>query len=922
MQVVGRTAELAELGRLLDAAGTGPVALCLYGVAGAGKSTLVDEACRLASSRGLGVLSCRPAQSESELSFTGIADLLAGVGDDTLARLPRPQRHALDVVLLRAEPDPGVDVAAPGAVATALLSAFGVLTERVPLLLAIDDLQWIDRDSARVLEFALRRLGALRVGVLTSIRSERSRSPGAALGLDRALPADRRRELEVGSLSLGALHRLVHAAFDPPLPRPALVQLAQLSGGNPFYALEIARALAAGAPVVPGEPLPVPETLRELVAARITALPAETRAVLLVAAVAAGPTMELLTTVSGHGRAALEPAFRQEVARLEDGRVRFTHPLLAAAVRSAANAEERTNVHRQLSVAAGDSEERARHLALCTTEPDEASAAILERAADAARRRGAPGLAAQLGQHSIRLTPPGATDRLAARSVAVAEHLLESGDNQAARALLTRGLAGMPAGPPRASALLVLGMICWFDGDPSHATSCYHAALAECGDRVQTAAAHAGLTLFCDDVLEAAEHAQTAVRLSDESDGPAKRSFALFRQFYCEVQAGRPPALDVLEKALTLETRAQSYQASLVPGIWAKSVDDFDTGRERFLCMLREAAEVGDESTPAGVLPHLAELELWAGEWRRARAYAAEAMLAAEQTGQAIARALRVQTLIAAHEGALDAARATALPQLSAPETSDGAMMVSMWLAVLGFVELSAERPGEADRWFRTLEERLAEVNMREPLRFRHAADHIEAVVALGDLGRAEALLLRLEERGRLIPRPSIAVTASRCRGLLSAARGDLDEAVAHLAAALDSCGFLPMPFEVARTHLVIGQVRRRRKEKRLAAAALREALQRFTDLGAACWAQRTGAELRRVGSRPAASLGLTETELRVAELVATGLTNRDVARILFVSPKTVEANLARAYQKLGIRSRAELGAVMRQRAQSLEKTS
>lgn len=905
---MGRPAEIAQLAHLLDDACEGLAALCLYGPAGAGKSTLVTEGARLARERGFAVLACRPAQSEASLSFVALADLLAGVPEPVLCRLPPAQRQALDVVLLRAQPEPEGVRTDLRTVATAALSAIrGAVGTCV--LLAIDDVQWLDASSTRVLEFVVRRLTEHPVAVLTSLRSEEA--PGAVLAMDHAVPVERRRELMVGPLSLGALHRLVRDRFGHSLPRPTLVALAKVSGGNPFYALEIARALD-DAPYAAGEPLPVPETLRELVAARIAALPADTSAALLAAAVAGAPSMELLTAVSGEAPAALEPAFAAGVAEMDNGLLRFTHPLLAAGVMAAAGPDRLREVHCRLSIVSVDPEQRARHLAECTESPDEAVATTLEDAAREAHRRAAPAVAAELTRHAVRLTPVQGGEDYARRSVAVGEYLLEAGDTAAARVLLTATVEVLPPSAPRAQAYFLLATMAWFAGQPREARTLGAASLADAaGDRLLTARAHAWLALFSDDAVEQSAHAESALRLLDERDGPGKRAFALYQHFSAEVLTGRPPRMDLFEQAQALEPGAGSYEGSLIPGLWAMSLDDFPVARARFLRMLRHAAEAGDESTPAGLLPHLAELELWAGDWPRARAYVAEALVAAQQTGQSEARALRVQALIDAHVGGLDAARATALRWLQAAEGAGGLREASMWLAVLGFVELSAGAPGEADRWFSSVEERLAALRMREPLRVRHAADHIEAVIALGELDRAESLLRRLEERNRIVPRPWIAATAARCRALLAAGRGDNDAALAEVTAALGHCAALSMPFENARTDLVSGQIHRRRREKRAAAEALRMAVHRFEALGAAVWAERTKAELGRVGLRPSAPLELTETERQVAELAATGRTNRDVAGALFLSPKTVEANLSRAYQKLGIRSRAELGAVM-----------
>ena len=195
-------------------------------------------------------------------------------------------------------------------------------------------------------------------------------------------------------------------------------------------------------------------------------------------------------------------------------------------------------------------------------------------------------------------------------------------------------------------------------------------------------------------------------------------------------------------------------------------------------------------------------------------------------------------------------------------------------------------------------------------------ANHIEAVIGLGDLERAERLLGRLDGWGRATGRAWTLATAARCRGLLRAAHGDGEGAVQALEEALAHHQDLAMPFELGRTLLVMGQVQRRAKRKRIAKQHLDRALEIFQSLPAPPWAGRARAELSRLGIRPPAPLTLTATEERVAALAAAGHTNRQVAQALFLSPKTVEANLARVYRKLGIASRAELGAAIA-RAQS-----
>jgi DNA-binding CsgD family transcriptional regulator len=225
----------------------------------------------------------------------------------------------------------------------------------------------------------------------------------------------------------------------------------------------------------------------------------------------------------------------------------------------------------------------------------------------------------------------------------------------------------------------------------------------------------------------------------------------------------------------------------------------------------------------------------------------------------------------------------------------------------------------EADRQLSRADEIDAAIHVREPATERFQGDHAEAVIALDDLDRAEVLVARLEERARLIPRPWICTVSARCRALLLAARGDLEGALRSVQEALAAQESLDMPVERARTTLVLGQMLRRSKQRREARAAFEEALEAFEAVGATLWAKRARAELARVPVRRAPG-DLTPTEERIAGLAASGLTNRVIAEQIFVSPKTVESNLARVYRKLAIRSRAELGRAMAERERAAER--
>ena len=274
-----------------------------------------------------------------------------------------------------------------------MLDILRALTDRGPVLVALDDIQWLDSPSAAVLQIALRRLGGEPLGVLATLRD----APDVAtqLVLERAFPEERLTRLSLSSLSLGALHRLLAERIGLELTRPEVVRVQEASGGNPFFALELGRELVrAGERPAPGEKLRVPESLRELLGTRLARLPTETGDVVLFAAALARPTIELVTAAHGDRLGvldALETAAREGVVELDDSRLRFAHPLVASLCYEQAPLWKRRAVHRALAGAVSDVEERARHLALAAEGPDAAVASELEHAAELAAARGAAG---------------------------------------------------------------------------------------------------------------------------------------------------------------------------------------------------------------------------------------------------------------------------------------------------------------------------------------------------------------------------------------------------------------------------------------------------------------------------------------------------------------------------------------------------
>ena len=353
-----------------------------------------------------------------------------------------------------------------------------------------------------------------------------------------------------------------------------------------------------------------------------------------------------------------------------------------------------------------------------------------------------------------------------------------------------------------------------------------------------------------------------------------------------------------------------SDRFSAALGAWLKYQGDLDDARVWLERTLQAALDEGDEGSVAYALSHLPELELWSGHWDAAEDYARRHLAAAEADGQEAQRRQAVFNLasVLVHRGDVDGVRALVAGTLPSVIADGDTWTEASLLVALGHAELSVGNAAAAVSALARAGALRDAAGHASPRRFD--ADLVEALLLDGDVDGAGAAADAMRGRASASGRRSALLLAERASGLVAAARGDLDGAAAVLQGAADDEAAGAIPFDRARTLLALGRVRRRRRERVLARAALDEALAIFDGLGARAWAEGTRGEIDRLGGRGPAD-GLTEGERRVAELAAQGLTNREVAAALFISPKTVEANLARAYAKLGVRSRAQLGALL-----------
>ena len=910
--LAGRDAELAAVDRFPARIRSEPGILLIEGAAGIGKTTIWVAARERAIASGARVLSCRPIETETPLAFAALADLVEPVLDVALPALPAPQARALEVALFRTEA--GDERPDQFAISAAVLGILRHLASERPLILCIDDLQWLDRPSARVMEYAARRVSAEPVGILATWRA----GEGAPFDPERTLPIER---VTLGPLSVGALQVILRSRLRASPSRPLVLRIHAASGGNPFYALEIARAIrAAGSEPAASEPLPIPAALDDLVRARLDALPARVRRTLSVVALIAQPTADLVEAASPDRESASEDlhlAARAGVIETIGERIRFTHPLLAAAAASAPAPADRRRMHARLAEVVAWDEERALHLALASPRPDPGVASLLEAAGREAYRRGADDAAMELAGWSIRLTPAGQEDALTRRTIDAAEYHFAAFDLEEARRLLETVAQRIAPGPARADVLIRLAKVRFNADRWDAATAIAAQALEEAGDEPRLrAAAHqvfAGAQWLSGDIPAVLPHAKAALDLSEglrDRDLIAQNAAILA---LAEFVVGNGVRWDLLDKAPLSERWAphllMMFRSNVSTGTLLRWADEPARARERYAAEYALAQARGAESDQTFLLAMMAELELRAGNWDLADRYVAEGHGLASQTGGVLLALVAEfpRALLAACRGEVDRARSIAIEAMDVGARHGNFQAKQLGLEVLGFIALSLGDAAGCVAVLQPLVDEMTERGTAEPGYLWFMPDAMEAHIAAGDLDDAERLIVRWEEASERLGRAYGLATGGRCRGLLQAARGDLPGASAALERALEVHECLPMPLEHGRTLLAAGEVSRRAKRKRDARRFLEGALAIFDGLGASLWAARTRAELDRVSPRAAPSDQLTVTEERVARLVSEGRTNREVAAELFISLRTVEANLSRIYRKVGVRSRTEL---------------
>jgi DNA-binding CsgD family transcriptional regulator len=911
--VVGRERELRVARKFVtDTVDHGPASLVFEGAAGIGKTSIWTAAVQHAHADGLAVRICRCSESDATWAFAGLGDLFDNLDDAVIAGLPPVQQRALSAALLLSEPPAialGIRV-----VGMAVLGVLRSLSQSTPLVLAVDDIPWLDPSSRNVLSFALRRLVDEPVRLITSCRT--GVFEGAADHADLGLAGER---LLVGPVTIGVLQQIIGAQLGQSFSRPTLTRLHQATGGNPMASLEMARALQRrGHEPGVDEPLPVPAHLGALVTERLCRLSEQARSLLLVAAAMARPTIAAVLAASDDPESSqrcLNEVLSEQLLEFDGERIRFTHPLIASIPYAALSPADRRRLHHRLAASVTDVEERARHAALGSADRSVLVADALHVAARHARNRGSIDAAAELAELALSRTPLDDGDSLLRRTVDAAEYRFLLGDTARAGTVLSAALDETPSGQSRVPALLLAATIAsWESGDATVAALCAQALIEAGDDELLRARCHA--TLADTSPSGAATdlfHAQRAVELLEGMQAAPGELLAnaLTNVALHGCRLGRGLDVAALERAAALQSDELSVpvtdRAAMVLGMYLKVVDRFDDSKT-WLDVVRTAAEdEGDDSALPTTFGHLAMLECWAGRYATALTYAVEGRTRAVRTGLRTPMAASAHVLALAYLGRVDEARALGQVDLAADEALGFVSATALHHRSLGIAEVMAgNTDAAAEHLLAAIRTSIQDIGIGEPAILRAHPDAVTALLTVGRIDEARELIDQLDASTRANHLPWSTALASRCHGQLKAATGEIAAGLELLQLAVVHHRRLPMPFEEARTRLLFANLLRRAGHRSDARREFNTALAAFIELGTPVPANQAQLELARIGGHTADGT-LTVVETRVADLVGAGQTSREVAATLFMSVRTVESHLGRIYRKLGLRSRTEL---------------
>jgi len=898
--MLGRTAERALIDGLLTGARAGRSdALVITGEPGIGKTTLITYAVENAA--GMQVLTARGYEDESEIPFAGLADLLRPVLG-VLNDLPAPQAAALRSALALGPPVAGDRF-------TVCAATVGILTaaaEAAPLLVVVDDLQWLDASSREAVLFAGRRLHADGIALLLA-----TRNPADAADL-------RSPHVPLSGLSVDDVDELCRATLTV-APAGTGARLHAATAGNPLGVIELCRERPEVSDDGVTAPFVAPGSrIERALRGRLAELPEDTRRALVLAAAAAGGdigTLLVAAHATGLHLRDFAPAEKQDLITIDDRRGEFQHPLLRSVVYHGASMDDRCAAHTALAAALADvpgdaaADARAWHLAAATLAPDDDVAAELERAAQRASGRAGYVAAARAFGQAARLSRGPARPR---RLLRAARCWQLAGRNDQVLTLLDEALPLTMEPGRRALIQHMDAYVRMWRERPDRVLE-YLVASAEAVEQADPARAALMYSDACIPyfMIGDVEQLQVVVRRGHELAarvGGVPELVAGVALAGGLTLAGERAAATALLRACHAQlvdadplVRAQDLCHAALTWIW---LEDFDRAGE----LVRRVVAAARSAGTLGVLPQAlgieSELYFRVGRWHDARVSAAESLRLASETRQADLYGLFFAGRLDAVQGRADDCVRRATRTMEVANRLGVDCMALYTGHELGLMALGRGDAVEAITRLEAVRELPVVAQIHEPAVVPWVYDLVEAYIRDGRPDAARELLAEQEDRpGGLWADAA----AARCRALL-AEPDVMDDA---FRGALDTPGCAAMPFERARTQLCYGERLRRARQRAAAREHLHDALETFERLGAQPWADRVRTELRATGTavgRSAAALPrLTPQELQVALVVARGATNHEAATTLFLSQKTIEYHLSNIYRKTNIRSRAEL---------------
>jgi len=901
--VVGRETELAAVDAFFGGASAGrDGCLVLIGDPGIGKTTLWEAAMDMARQAGHRILSSRCSQSEANLSFASLLDLLDGLDPSDWDSIPVPQRNALEVAMgLRV---PTAEAGEPLNVAAGFLSLIRRVGSVQPVLIAVDDIQWLDSASGECLTFAARRLRELPVKFVVT------RHPVPTTSIERELKLVGVRSIEVGGLSFGAIRSILSERIGATLPRRAVRRISDESRGNPLLALELGRIFIESDIRAPGATLPVPDLVEEIFGVRARQLSPPLRRVLLAVSLSGGLNFDELADAIDP--LVVDDAVSAGYLTVDRTRLRPSHPMLSAIIRKESTAAERRELHLALAEAVADPTLRTRHLALAAAHPDPDLAEQVSEASGVALQRGDIPVALELADHALRLTPaddPAYPDRL----IALARCRMMDSDLKGVAEVLGSRIEEIPHGRQRVQAHLLLGEGATAAGEAEH----LDLALAEAADDLAMQAvilARRTILLLLNRVERVREADQLAVRALEadragrSADDPNIDPRVANALAWSRVLSGRP--VDDLAQRVDPAASDLIHYGAVVDrarGVGLAFRGEIAEAHAAFEDLRKLADQRGEVRFSLVLAIQLCELYLRSG-----LVLPAQACL--EEIGEwmAIEHAhpveSRLKAMCAAVQGDAPQARAFAVDPMSRPDPEYSPIWD--WLEAnraLGLVDLLEEKPAAEHLgavWDYTTREHID-----DPGAFPVAGELVLARVQCGDLDGAREVLGRLEELSRAQSHPWGLATTKRSAATLALA----DRYDPSAAEAMDDAAAwytdLGLEFEAARTLMTLGGFQRRNQKKADARRSLVRATEIFDRIGATGWSAVTRSEMARVSGRRGQADRLTASERQVVDLAVAGLSNKEIAARLFVSVYTVEAHLTHSYAKLGVRSRSQLAA-------------